>query len=85
MIGLGIFGGSDDRAYDINHHWIDHTPNTRFAIYDTGTSGGNLDNLVLDKETGLISPRDAGLAGQEYWQDPINYFLNLTLGNRKGW
>ena len=42
--------------------WVDHTPNPRFAIYDT--NGDNttdpstwVDDVVLDKETGLVWER----------------------------
>src|SRR6185295_12383575 len=42
--------------------WIDHKPNLRFALYNGGTTNP-LDDLVLDKETGLIWPRNANVNG----------------------
>ena len=41
--------------------WVDHDPNPRFAIYDTQTPDDPSDDLVLDKETGLVWARDANL------------------------
>ena len=67
--------------------WEDHTPNPRFAIHDAGTPTNLSDDLVLDKETGLIWTRDANLPkGMQTWQDAMNYCRNqIELGNRKGW
>jgi hypothetical protein len=44
--------------------WVDHKPNPRFAIYDPGTPTDKGDDLVLDKEKGLIWTRNANLAGK---------------------
>ena len=44
---------------DTSVAWLDHKPNTRFAIYNAGTATNPNDDLVLDKETGLIWPRHA--------------------------
>jgi len=67
--------------------WESHTPNQRFAIYDAGTPENESDDLVLDKETGLIWPRNANIPkGMLTWQDAMNYCRNhVQLGNRKGW
>ena len=67
--------------------WVDHTPNPRFAIYDPGTPGDELDDLVLDKSTRIIWARNGNLAGvTKTWQDAMQYCLNdVTLGNTKGW
>ncbi len=35
--------------------WVDHQPNPRFAIWDMGTPSDLRDDVVLDKETGLVS------------------------------
>ena len=44
------------------------------------------DDVVLDKETGLIWPRDANIFGtDEEWQSAITSCHNLSLGDRKGW
>ena len=71
-------------------NWVDAT-NSRFAIYDVegDNAGGSQyysDDLVLDKETGLVWARDANLGGVgSTWQAAIDYCLDLALGNRKGW
>lgn len=71
----------------ISIKWVDHTPNPRFAIHDAGTSTNLSDDLVLDRETGLIWARDANLPkGMQTWQDAMNYCRNqIQLGNRKAW
>ena len=43
--------------------WVDHKLNPRFAIYDLGTPADEGDDLVLDKEKGLIWTRNANLVG----------------------
>ena len=71
--------------------WQDRAQNPRFAIYDVlgNNAGGSdilLDDLVLDKETGLFWARDANLAdGIRTWQSAMTYCNTVTLGNRKGW
>jgi len=75
---------------NLSVQWVDAT-NARFAVYDT--EGDNtidpgtwVDDLVLDKETGLIWARDANLAGlTKQWQDAIDYCSSVPLGHRKGW
>lgn len=65
--------------------WVDHAPNPRFAVYDPDTPGDNSDDLVLDKDTGLIWARDANLAGEtKTWQDSINFCRFTVLGKRSG-
>ena len=66
--------------------WVDHEPNPRFAIYDPGTPSDNSDDLVLDKETGLVWARNANLAGEQIgWMGAIDFCRACTLGHRKGW
>ncbi len=66
--------------------WQDHQPNLRFAVYDAETPENKGDDLVLDKETGLIWARDANYAnGEKTWQHAIQFCRNIALGNRKGW
>ena len=71
--------------------WIDHKPNPRFAIYDPiGNSDLSdpatlSDDLVLDKETGLVWARDANLIGQINWLDANTLCREFELGNRTGW
>lgn len=71
---------------DVLIEWKEHDPNSRFAIYDPETPEKKADDLVLDKETGLIWARDANQAnGPKSWQHAILFCRNVALGNRKGW
>ena len=66
--------------------WLDHKPNPRFAIHDSGTPAEEGDDLVLDKETELVWARNGHLAGKQLtWEDATVYCKNLDLGNLKGW
>ena len=66
--------------------WIDHEPNPRFAIHDSDTPNVLTDDLVLDKQTGIIWARDAHLAAKPLtWQDAINHCQSLQLCNLEGW
>jgi hypothetical protein len=64
--------------------WITHTPNPRFAIYDAGTNDDETDDLVLDKETGLIWERSPG-SEQMNWYEAIFHAYSKCLGGRMGW
>ena len=66
------------------------TATPRFAIWKAGTPGDDpefaADDLVLDKETGLIWTRDADVMGGD--EDVVNAVLDcrsLDLGDRMGW
>jgi len=71
--------------------WAGHTPNPRFAIYDPKGDSNPAnpstlsDDLVLDKETGLVWARDANLLGSNNWLDSNTLCRELQLGNRAGW
>lgn len=71
--------------------WVDHGPNQRFAVYDPRGNGNTnnpttlADDLVLDRETGLIWARDASLIGLQNWLDANTLCRKLELGNRSGW
>ena len=72
--------------------WSNHDDNKRFAIYDPNDDSDPLvpatftDDLVLDKETGLVWARDMNLAGARLtWNNALNFARNSTLGNRMGW
>jgi hypothetical protein len=66
--------------------WIDHRPNTRFAIYNPAGTNNPEDDLVLDKETGLIWPRNANLTGNALnWLDANTTCREAKIANRIGW
>lgn len=71
---------------DTSVSWIDHKPNTRFAIYDLGGASNRADDLVLDKETGLIWPRNANPKGSALnWLDANTTCRELRIADRIGW
>ncbi len=70
----------------LDKSFVDWAGNSRYAVCDNGTAGDLTDDMVHDKETGLIWPRDADIFGTDKeWQDAITSCHNLTLGDRKGW
>ena len=56
-------------------------------VCDNGTPGNGLDDMVLDKKTGLIWARYANLSDSTLDWITFVYFCrnDVTLGNRKGW
>ena len=69
---------------DIPVDWEDHAPNPRFANYDSGTPTDETDDIVLDKETGLVWERSPSAEFMN-WQDAVWYCYSKYLGGRKGW
>ncbi len=66
--------------------WVDYPPNRRFAIYNPGGTRDTADDLVWDKETGLIWARNANLPGQAMnWLDANTTCRGVKLANRTGW
>lgn len=72
--------------------FTDWPANPRFAVCDSGTTDNLSDDMVLDKETGLIWARDAGLPPYLSYSNPTHdgsgawdFCRNITLGNRLGW
>ncbi len=63
--------------------WVDAT-NKRFAIYDPGTPEDNEDDVVLDKETGLVWER-CPITTTYVWIDAIGIGYKKFLGGRMGW
>jgi hypothetical protein len=64
--------------------WADHAPNPRFAIYDSGTPTDETDDLVLDKETGLVWERSPAHPTQ-VWHNAVVTGYNTAVAGRKGW
>jgi len=70
--------------------WVDHAPNPRFAVYDGGTPGSVEDDIVLDRETGLVWEREpesvTGLDPGDNWYEAVDLCFNSFLyGRRRGW
>ncbi len=63
--------------------WEDYRPNKRFAIYD-GDTEDFFDDVVLDKETGLVWARSPGV-GWVKWQAAVTGGYTKKLGGRLGW
>jgi hypothetical protein len=64
--------------------WVDWKNNRRFAIYDSSTPNDSLDDMVLDKETGLVWMRAAAI-NKTTWKNGLSICNNMVPGNRKGW
>jgi hypothetical protein len=66
--------------------WQDHQPNPRFAIYSSGGATNPNDDLVWDKETGLIWPRNTNpKTNAMTWLDANTTCREFKLANRTGW
>lgn len=63
--------------------WVDHQPNPRFAIWDMGTSDLR-DDVVLDKETGLVWEREPE-AATTFWFAAQLHCMERAKGGRTGW
>jgi len=65
--------------------FVDWPANPRFAI-SPGIYQAIDDDLVLDKETGLIWPRNGNIAGAtKTWPEAEDFCHMLKLGGRMGW
>ena len=73
----------DGTATNVN--WVSYSANKRFAVWNADTPLDETDDLVLDKETGLVWARDAGGVGQSHWWNAINAAAHFEDGNRAGW
>lgn len=65
-------------------HWEIHKSNPRFAIYNFGTPKHSSDDVVFDKETGLVWER-APIAEAKGWDAAIVYSYAKAVAGRKGW
>jgi hypothetical protein len=70
--------------------WQSHKANPRFAIYDPEKNSNPevpdtlVDDVVLDRETGLIWTRDANLFGEITWSSAILRCYSTLIANRAG-
>ena len=65
--------------------WKKHTPNPRFAIYQSSpTPGQPSPSMVLDKETRLVWER-APDTTRMTWDAAIVYSYGKAVAGRKGW
>ena len=68
--------------------WKKHRLNPRFAIYGAETRWDESDDLVLDRETGLVwerAPLSEPTPPDTNWKTATARCLNLMLGGRSGW
>ena len=66
--------------------FVNHPGNNRFAVYDAGTGADTSDDLVLDKDTGLIWARDAStLGGLQEGETAALDCRSYDGGDRMGW
>ncbi|MBM3237576.1 DUF1566 domain-containing protein [Candidatus Poribacteria bacterium] len=72
----------DKTAQSIN--WGDQPPNPRFATYDSGIPGDMTDDIVLDKETGLVWEKAPSMNAMD-WDSALFESYQYYLGGRKGW
>ena len=56
----------------------------RFAVYDAGTAADELDDVVLDKETGLVWKKIPGTTLKN-WYNATYDCINEDAGGRMGW
>ena len=64
--------------------WQANATNPRFATYDSGTDDTTVDDLVLDKETGLVWERRVN-TGTRMWAGARNHCYPMTKGGRLAW
>lgn len=68
--------------------WIDQSANPRFAVHTLPVAipaAPGSQDVVLDKETGLIWARNANPFGPRNWLDANTLCRELELANRIGW
>jgi len=72
-------------------NWQDHEPNQRFAIYDTNANNNTedpntwVDDVVLDKETGLVWERSPDTIPRFSYTGAKIQSYRKFKGNRMGW
>jgi len=70
----------------LDKEFVDWERNPRFAVCNDGTPAYESDDMVHDKETGLIWARDAGMVGILSWSGAIySCRQQIALGKRYGW
>jgi hypothetical protein len=83
-VAIPIWQITQDGNAPLSVNWVDHAPNLRFAIYDPGTPGVTSDDVVLDKETGLVWEREP-TSSDFGWEESIYSAFNTDIVGRKGW
>ena len=68
----------------LDKEFVDHEPNPRFAVCDNGTPADESDDMVFDKETGLVWERRPYNVHNS-WYTCIDYCYSRYKGGRKGW
>ena len=63
--------------------WVD-ADNPRFSVYDAGTPADELDDVVFDKETGLVWKKIAGTTLMT-WYAATYDCIGEDAGGRMGW
>lgn len=65
--------------------WVDAI-NPRFAVYDPGTPSVTTDDVVLDKETGMVWMREPiAFGGIRDWESDMYRPINIFVADRYGW
>lgn len=65
--------------------FVDWAANPRFAVCDNGTDADELDDMVLDKETGLVWERKSRGSYYKDWQEAVYSGFSYSGGHRMGW
>jgi len=68
----------------LNKQFVDWPANPRFAVCDNGTPANSLDDMVLDKETGLVWERAPEQQSRQ-WDAAMMMSYSKILGGRMGW
>lgn len=65
--------------------WLAHKLNPRFSVYDPKTPRNPMDDVVFDKETGLVWERNPDSERKEGWDSLEDYSYQKIKAGRRGW